>query len=69
MFTLGLLLLSCAAARTKNYTGAELKAVVSNAGSAAVYRNFFQVNMDEEIKLTMNDFLNALQEVIPDFGA
>lgn len=63
-----------AAARTKNYSGAELEGVVKSAVSFALNR---QLSMDdltkpvdeESIKVTMEDFLNALQEIIPAFGA
>ncbi|XAR68334.1 Vesicle-fusing ATPase [Bertholletia excelsa] len=62
------------AARTKNYSGAELEGVVKSAVSYALNR---QLSMDdltkpvdeENIKVTMNDFLNALFEVRPAFGA
>ncbi|KAJ0979968.1 hypothetical protein J5N97_015442 [Dioscorea zingiberensis] len=62
------------AARTKNYSGAELEGVVKSAVSFALNR---QISMDdltkpldeESIKVTMDDFLNALQEIIPAFGA
>ncbi|KAK7400570.1 hypothetical protein VNO78_11780 [Psophocarpus tetragonolobus] len=62
------------AARTKNYSGAELEGVVKSAVSYALNR---QLSLDdltkpveeENIKVTMDDFLNALQEVIPAFGA
>ncbi|KAL8505872.1 hypothetical protein ACS0TY_016917 [Phlomoides rotata] len=62
------------AARTKNYSGAELEGVVKSAVSYALNR---QLSMDdltkqveeENIKITMEDFLNALHEVIPAFGA
>lgn len=62
------------AARTKNYSGAELEGVVKSAVSFALNR---QLSMDdltkpvdeESIKVTMEDFLNALQEIIPAFGA
>lgn len=63
-----------AAARTKNYSGAELEGVVKSAVSYALNR---QLNMDdlnkpvdeENIKVTMNDFLEAIDEVKPAFGA
>jgi vesicle-fusing ATPase len=63
-----------AAARTKNYSGAELEGVVKSAVSYALNR---QISMDdltkpvdeENIKVTMDDFLNAVQEIIPAFGA
>ncbi|XAR56544.1 Vesicle-fusing ATPase [Bertholletia excelsa] len=62
------------AARTKNYSGAELEGVVKSAVSYALNR---QLSMDdltkqvdeESIKVTMEDFLNALIEVRPAFGA
>ncbi|XP_073142368.1 vesicle-fusing ATPase [Henckelia pumila] len=62
------------AARTKNYSGAELEGVVKSAVSYALNR---QLSMDdltkpvdeESIRVTMDDFLNALQEIIPAFGA
>ncbi|KZV25178.1 vesicle-fusing ATPase [Dorcoceras hygrometricum] len=62
------------AARTKNYSGAELEGVVKSAVSYALNR---QLSMDdltkpvdeESVRVTMDDFLNALQEVIPAFGA
>lgn len=63
-----------AAARTKNYSGAELEGVVKSAVSFALNR---QLSMDdltkpvdeESIKVTMDDFLHALGEVRPAFGA
>ncbi|KAG6520690.1 hypothetical protein ZIOFF_017750 [Zingiber officinale] len=62
------------AARTKNYSGAELEGVVRSAISYALNR---QISFDdltkpldeESIKVTMDDFLNALHEVGPAFGA
>ncbi|XP_021726132.1 vesicle-fusing ATPase-like [Chenopodium quinoa] len=62
------------AARTKNYSGAELEGVVKSAVSYALNR---QLNMDdlnkpvdeENIKVTMKDFLEAVDEVKPAFGA
>ena len=65
---------SYSAARTKNYSGAELEGVVKSAVSFALNR---QVSMDdltkpvdeENIKVTMDDFLNALLEIVPAFGA
>ncbi|KAK7319678.1 hypothetical protein RJT34_04401 [Clitoria ternatea] len=62
------------AARTKNYSGAELEGVVKSAVSYALNR---QLSLDdltkpveeENIKVTMDDFLNALQEVTSAFGA
>ncbi|CAI9785049.1 unnamed protein product [Fraxinus pennsylvanica] len=62
------------AARTKNYSGAELEGVVKSAVSYALNRQLslddLTKTVDEEsIKVTMDDFLNALREVIPAFGA
>ncbi|KAH7844214.1 hypothetical protein Vadar_025554 [Vaccinium darrowii] len=62
------------AAQTKNYSGAELEGVAKSAVSFALNR---QLSMDdltkpvdeESIKVTMEDFLNALNEVRPAFGA
>ncbi|GJM93151.1 hypothetical protein PR202_ga09681 [Eleusine coracana subsp. coracana] len=62
------------AARTKNYSGAELEGVVKSAVSYALNR---QISMDdltkpldeESIKVTMDDFVNALHEITPAFGA
>ncbi|XWS18393.1 hypothetical protein CRYUN_Cryun32bG0039700 [Craigia yunnanensis] len=62
------------AARTKNYSGAELEGVVKSAVSFALNR---QVSMndltkpvdEENIKVTMDDFLNALLQIVPAFGA
>ncbi|KAG6516666.1 hypothetical protein ZIOFF_027139 [Zingiber officinale] len=61
-------------ARTKNYSGTELEGVVRSAVSYALNR---QISFDdltklldeESIKITMDDFLNALHEVGPAFGA
>ncbi|EFJ08288.1 hypothetical protein SELMODRAFT_236078 [Selaginella moellendorffii] len=62
------------AARTKNFSGAELEGLVKSAVSFALNR---QVNVadltqpidEDNIKVTMVDFNNALQEVQPAFGA
>ncbi|KAJ8761634.1 hypothetical protein K2173_004410 [Erythroxylum novogranatense] len=62
------------AARTKNYSGAELEGVVKSAVSYALNR---QLSLDDltkpvdedSIKVTMDDFLHALHEVPPAFGA
>ncbi|XP_048131493.1 vesicle-fusing ATPase-like [Rhodamnia argentea] len=62
------------AARSKNYSGAEIEGVVKSAVSYALNR---QLSLDdltkpvdeESIKVTMDDFLNALQEIVPAFGA
>ncbi|KAI3769259.1 hypothetical protein L6452_00360 [Arctium lappa] len=62
------------AARTKNYSGAELEGVVKSAVSYALNRQLslddLTKTVDEEsIKVSMDDFVNALHEVIPSFGA
>lgn len=62
------------AARTKNFSGAELEGVVKSAVSYALNRQLslddLTKTVDEEsIKVTMDDFLHALQEIIPAFGA
>lgn len=62
------------AARTKNFSGAELEGVVKSAVSFALNR---QLSMDdltkpvdeESIKVTMDDFLIALNDIVPAFGA
>ncbi|KAI6705127.1 hypothetical protein NL676_008089 [Syzygium grande] len=61
------------AARTKNYSGAEIEGVVKSAVSYALNRQLrfddLTKHVDEEsIKVTMNDFLNAIQEIVPGFG-
>nr|XP_024368606.1 vesicle-fusing ATPase-like [Physcomitrium patens]PNR60159.1 hypothetical protein PHYPA_002952 [Physcomitrium patens] len=62
------------ASRTKNFSGAELEGLVKSATSFALNR---QVNLtdlskpldEDNIKVTMDDFLKALDEVKPAFGA
>lgn len=59
---------------TKNYTGAELKAVVESATTHAFARatnmaDFSkQVSLNEDCKLEHKDFLMAIEEVKPQFG-
>jgi vesicle-fusing ATPase len=63
-----------AAARTKNYSGAELEGVVKSAVSFALNR---QLSLDdltkpvdeESIKVTMDDFRRAIPDIVPAFGA
>ncbi|XP_019445668.1 PREDICTED: vesicle-fusing ATPase-like [Lupinus angustifolius] len=62
------------AARTKNYSGAELEGVVKSAVSYALNRQLSLEDLtkpveEENIKVTMEDFLNAVHEVVPAFGA
>jgi vesicle-fusing ATPase len=62
------------ASRTKNFSGAELEGLVKSATSFALNR---QVNLadlskpldEDNIKVTMHDFIQALNEVKPAFGA
>jgi hypothetical protein len=62
------------AARTKNYSCAELEGVVKSAVSFALNR---QLSLDdltkpvdeESIKVTMDDFRCALPDTVPAFGA
>jgi vesicle-fusing ATPase len=62
------------AAQTKNFSGAELEGLVKSATSFALNR---QVNVadlskaldEDNIKVTMEDFYRALDEVKPAFGA
>ncbi|KAK9906959.1 hypothetical protein M0R45_002574 [Rubus argutus] len=62
------------AARTKNYSGAELEGVVKSAVSFALNR---QLSLDdltkpvdeESIKVTMDDFRRAIPDIVPAFGA
>ncbi|KAL8166194.1 hypothetical protein V2J09_007693 [Rumex salicifolius] len=62
------------AAKTKNYSGAELEGVVKSAVSYALNRQISMDNLtqqvdEDNIKVTMEDFLNAVHEVKPAFGA
>ncbi|KAF3602108.1 hypothetical protein F2Q69_00034455 [Brassica cretica] len=62
------------AAQTKNYSGAELEGVVKSATSYALFRHLNMEDLskpvdEENIKITMEDFLQALREVMPAFGA
>lgn len=59
---------------TKNFSGAELEGLVKSAASFGLSRqidvNDLTMELDEEnIKITKQDFLCALQEVQPAFGA
>lgn len=49
---------------TTNYTGAELESIVKNAVSIAILAN----HKVEEIKITQENFLDAIKKVIPNFG-
>ena len=60
--------------RTKNFSGAEIEGLVKSATSFALNRqvdvNDLSKPIDEDnIKVTMEDFLAALKEVTPAFGA
>ncbi|KAL3740109.1 hypothetical protein ACJRO7_021398 [Eucalyptus globulus] len=66
--------LSMLAARTMNYSGAEIEGVVKSAVSYALNRQLSLYDLtkpvdEESIKVTMGDFLNALKEIVPAFGA
>ena len=62
------------ATRTKNFSGAELEGLVKSAASFALNRqidvnNLNKVIDEDSIKVSMQDFLTAMEEVIPAFGA
>ncbi|KFK28754.1 hypothetical protein AALP_AA7G042300 [Arabis alpina] len=62
------------ATRTKNYSGAELEGIVKSATSYALNRHLNMEDLtkpvdEENIKVTMEDFLQAFHEVKPAFGA
>ncbi|KAK4224988.1 P-loop containing nucleoside triphosphate hydrolase protein [Podospora fimiseda] len=63
------------AAKTKNFSGAELSGLVKSATSFAFARNIkagTTASVSEDVvnmKVGMQDFLNALEEVKPAFGA
>lgn len=61
---------------TRNYTGAEIAALVKSAVSFALERNVHQkegqkdikMEADNNVHITMNDFMSALDEVKPSYG-
>lgn len=59
---------------TKNFTGAEIEALVKSATSFTMTRNYNIMDFSKEIvvrddvKVEMGDFLKALSEVKPQFG-
>ncbi len=62
------------ATRTKNFSGAELEGLVKSAASFALNRqidvnNLNKVIDEDSIKVSMQDFVTAMEEVIPAFGA
>ncbi|CAM6077479.1 unnamed protein product [Sphagnum tenellum] len=62
------------ASRTKNFSGAELEGLVKSATSFALNRQLKPADLskqidEENIKVTKSDFLSALDEVKPAFGA
>ncbi|KAG0566790.1 hypothetical protein KC19_7G088100 [Ceratodon purpureus] len=62
------------AARTQNFSGAELEGLVKSATSFALNRQVDLEDLSKEvdednIKVTMSDFIMALDEVKPAFGA
>ncbi|KAI6705124.1 hypothetical protein NL676_008086 [Syzygium grande] len=60
------------AARAKNHTCAEIEGVVKSAISFALNRLCSRViRLDEEsikVEVTMDDFMNALKEIVPELG-
>lgn len=62
------------AGSTKNFSGAEIEGLVKDAASHALNRNIDFENLhkqldEENIKVTMEDFKQALEEIKPAFGA
>ncbi|KAK9812135.1 hypothetical protein WJX73_009967 [Symbiochloris irregularis] len=60
--------------RTKNFSGAEIEGLIRNTWSFALDRQVDRSNLsmpidEDNLKVTMADFLLALQEVKPAFGA
>lgn len=62
---------------TRNYTGAEICAVIKSAASFALERNVHgktmgtgtsELQAENNIDITMNDFMTSLDEVKPSFG-
>jgi len=53
------------AARARNYTGAEITALVKSAASFALERS---KSTQEEVVIGMKDFERALEETVPSFG-
>lgn len=66
--------LTVLAEMTKNYTGAELEGLVNCATHSAIHRTInleggtVAVDQDANPIVTMRDFLNAAEEVVPMFG-
>ncbi|CAM6000716.1 unnamed protein product [Sphagnum balticum] len=62
------------ASKTKNFSGAELEGLVKSATSFALNRQVSAADLSREIvedniKVTMDDFMSVLNEVKPAFGA
>lgn len=60
---------------TKNYTGAEIESVIKAAVSHAILRSTNILNFSEELKideknlrLQLQDFIKAVDEIKPQFG-
>lgn len=57
---------------TENYSGAEIEAVVRNAGARALHDDLlYQVQMEEkekDIVVQKHHFISAIDEVVPSFG-
>ncbi|KAH8942151.1 hypothetical protein BDL97_14G083500 [Sphagnum fallax] len=69
-----LVAMSSPASKTKNFSGAELEGLVKSATSFALNRQVSAADLSREIvedniKVTMDDFMSALNEVKPAFGA
>lgn len=53
---------------TENYSGAEIEAVVRNAGTRSLHENLMVSEKEMDVILTRNHFIGAIDEVIPSFG-
>ena len=60
---------------TRNYTGAEIEALIKSAASYSIMRNTNIMNFSEELKINegslrvdKQDFLKAVDEIKPQFG-
>lgn len=59
------------ASLTENFTGAEIEGVVKNAGTRAVHECLTKnsnKSKDDNIMVTMNQFLESIKEIVPAFG-
>ncbi len=53
---------------TENYSGAEIEAVVRNAGARALHEGLITNIKDENIVVMKKHFIAAIDEIIPSFG-